>query len=190
MPWVRAKCKDCGEIVIRPIGEEVICKDCGRRFRIPDAPEAYVIPRQIRSIPDLTSTGRTKSPKVSTLGKGIGRPRVTSGGRIGGLGGASQGTQSWEVKPLPQTGPKRQAVLERDLLVDVFDEDGQILVVTELPGVREEEIETRIEDQTLILKAKGKKRKYHRKIELPCEVGEHESRYQNGILELRFLKKT
>ena len=79
---------------------------------------------------------------------------------------------------------------EREPLVDVFDEGDMILVVAELPGVEEEEIQVRVKDDVLSLSSVGD-RKYTKEILLssPVDPATMETTYRNGVLELRLRKQ-
>ena len=58
----------------------------------------------------------------------------------------------------------------KEPLVDIFDEDKLIVVIAELPGVSEQEINIEIKEQILELTALGKERKYSSNIMLPSKV--------------------
>ena len=75
---------------------------------------------------------------------------------------------------------------EREPLVDVFDEGDVILVVAELPGVDEEEIQVKVKDDVLCLSSVGDS-KYTKEILLssPVDPVTMETTYRNGVLELR-----
>jgi HSP20 family protein len=77
----------------------------------------------------------------------------------------------------------------REPLVDIFDEGEIILVVVELPGVEEEEIEVEVKDDLLSLSTKGR-RKYLKEMLLPhlVDPATVATKYKNGILELRVKK--
>jgi len=77
----------------------------------------------------------------------------------------------------------------REPLVDIFDEGEAILVVVELPGIDEEEIEIEIQDDLLSLSTKGE-RKYVKEMLLPhlVDPATLTTSYKNGILELRVSK--
>ncbi|OGO05774.1 MAG: hypothetical protein A2Y73_07370 [Chloroflexi bacterium RBG_13_56_8] len=77
----------------------------------------------------------------------------------------------------------------REPLVDIFDEDKEILVVVELPGVSDEEIQIDVQDDILSLETTGE-RKYAKEILLPGKVDTTTLQriYRNGILELRLNK--
>lgn len=77
----------------------------------------------------------------------------------------------------------------REPLVDVFDEEEEIVVVVELPGVSEEEIEVAVREDILSLETVGE-RKYAKEVLLPCAVEAEtlQQTYRNGILEIRLDK--
>ncbi len=77
----------------------------------------------------------------------------------------------------------------REPLVDVFDEEKEIVVVVELPGVSEEEIEVAVQEDILSLETVGE-RKYAKEVLLPCPADSEtlEQTYRNGILEIRLEK--
>lgn len=79
----------------------------------------------------------------------------------------------------------------REPLVDVFDEGDEVVVVAELPGVQESDINLDLAGDVLALSASGSKRKYEKEVLLPAAVdpATREQSYQNGYLELRFKKK-
>jgi len=87
--------------------------------------------------------------------------------------------------------PKIEITETREPIVDVFDEKDHILILAELPGIGEEEIETNLKGDILILEAGEEgKRKYYKEILLPSEVNAEteEKIYKNGILEIKFKK--
>jgi len=81
--------------------------------------------------------------------------------------------------------------IREESIVDIFEEEDQIRVVAELPGVEENEIKLDIDDNTLTISTNISDRKYHKSIELPTPVIKEtvESSYRNGILEVKLRKK-
>ena len=78
----------------------------------------------------------------------------------------------------------------REPIVDVFDEEKEVKVIAELPGVEEGDIKTELEGNILKLRAERGDRKYEKDIELPAAVkGEMKSRYKNGVLEIELEKR-
>jgi len=88
-----------------------------------------------------------------------------------------------------QEGPEVADV--REPLVDLFDEAEEILIVAELPGVQEEEINVELKDDILRLETSGE-RKYAKEILLsdPVNPTSLTKTYKNGILEIRLQKST
>ena len=77
----------------------------------------------------------------------------------------------------------------REPLVDLFDEEHEILVVVELPGVAEEEVKVSAQEDILSLETTGEK-KYAKEVLLPSAVdgASLQQTFRNGILELRLKK--
>ena len=75
-------------------------------------------------------------------------------------------------------------------LVDVVEEDDEIIVVAEVPGVEKEEIKVRIKGTTLTIHADNPDRPYHKVIELPSRVQKEDAKsaIRNGVLEVRLKK--
>jgi len=91
------------------------------------------------------------------------------------------------IKKTPQ-GPRVEE--EREPIVDVFDEKGEIRVYAEMPGVNEEDIKLDLKGDILDISAQSRDRKYHKEILLPIKVVPETltSSYKNGILEIRVKK--
>lgn len=122
--------------------------------------------------------------------------------RVKGLGDKARGVYGFSVRTgiggIPQverfgnirTTEEGPVVAEvREPLVDLFDEEQEIVVVAELPGVAEEEVHIEVQDDILSLETTGE-RKYAKEILLPEPVDAATLRkaYKNGILELRLKK--
>ncbi|MGD9395960.1 MAG: Hsp20/alpha crystallin family protein [Candidatus Thorarchaeota archaeon] len=75
-------------------------------------------------------------------------------------------------------------------LVDVVEEDDEIIVVAEVPGVEKEEIKVRIKGTALTIHADNPHRPYHKVIELPSRVQKEDAKsaIRNGVLEVRLKK--
>jgi HSP20 family protein len=133
-----------------------------------------------------------------------GEEEVTRSGefRVKGLGDKARGVYGFSVRTgiggIPQverfgnirTTEEGPVVAEvREPLVDVFDEEQEIVIVAELPGVAEEEVHIEIQDDILSLETTGE-RKYAKEILLPepVDAATLQKAYKNGILELRLAK--
>jgi len=81
-------------------------------------------------------------------------------------------------------------VEEREPLVDVIEEDDEIVVVAELPGVEKEDINLSCTGRELIISVDTEKRKYYKRLDLPAEVIPKSAKasYKNGVLEVRLKK--
>ena len=78
----------------------------------------------------------------------------------------------------------------REPLVDIFENEKEVTVIAELPGIEEKDIKTEVEERTLKISAETKERKYSKEVELPAAVtSELELTYKNGVLEVKLKKK-
>jgi HSP20 family protein len=103
-----------------------------------------------------------------------------------GIGGMPQVERFGNIRETDEGPVVAEA---REPLVDTFDEGESILVVVELPGVSDGEIQVEAKDDILTLSTTGE-RKYAKEILLPSRVDSAtlKKSYKNGILELRFTK--
>jgi HSP20 family protein len=100
------------------------------------------------------------------------------------------------VKPSkrPRAFGAEQPALEpqdtREPLVDVINEQQQVRVVAELPGVDKSDIKTTISEDTLTIKVDSATRKYYKEVPLPAPIDPDSSRasYNNGVLEIALKK--
>jgi HSP20 family protein len=79
---------------------------------------------------------------------------------------------------------------EREPLVDVIENDGEIRVVVELPGVEKTDIKLHGTETTLEISVNTSQCKYYKEIQLPTavKIKEAKSSYKNGVLEVILLK--
>jgi len=91
---------------------------------------------------------------------------------------------------LPQMPSIASSIKERELIVDIFEEENQIKVMVELLGVQENEINLNVDNNTLTISTDTPNRKYYKKVELPTPVEKEavESNYRNGVLEVKLRK--
>ena len=85
-------------------------------------------------------------------------------------------------------GAKMTSQLEP--LVDVIEEDEDIIIVVEVPGVEKDEIKVRIKGTKLTIHVDNLERPYHKDVELPSQVRKDhaKSSLRNGVLEVRLKK--
>ena len=128
---------------------------------------------------------------------------VEKKGEIKGLPEGAKGVYGFSIKTLAgkpvvesfgniretAAGPVVEEV--REPIMDVFDEEGYIRVIAELPGVAENEIKIEVAGDILNLTAAGKDRKYAKEILLPNKVKSDSMKtsYKNGILEVTLRKE-
>ena len=130
---------------------------------------------------ESTRTGEFKVKGLGDKGRGIYGVTVRTG-----IGGIPRVERFGNIRAT-QEGPVVADV--REPLVDLFDEAQEIVIVVELPGVAEEEIQIEVQEDILSLETTGE-RKYAKEILLPQAVegaGLHRT-FRNGILELRVKK--
>jgi HSP20 family protein len=78
----------------------------------------------------------------------------------------------------------------RDVITDMFDEGDNLVIIVELPGVNEKDIEIEVKGGRLVLFARSQGRQYHKDIVLPCTVKEKPGlTYKNGILKISLEKE-
>jgi len=85
-------------------------------------------------------------------------------------------------------GPKIRE--EREPLVDVMEEDKDVVIVAELPGVERDEINLHATEDHLTISVDTPERKYHKELTLPAMVDSKSAQasYKNGVLEVRLKK--
>jgi HSP20 family protein len=91
------------------------------------------------------------------------------------------------VRKTPQ-GPTVEE--EREPITDVFDEDQEIRIYAEMPGVNQEDIKLDLKEDILDISAQTGDRKYRKEVLLPAKVQADTmtSSYTNGILEVKAKK--
>lgn len=81
---------------------------------------------------------------------------------------------------------------DREPLTEVFDEENEIIIIAEIPGVNNEGIVVNLKGDMLEISAAGKNRRYYKNILLPVKVKPKTLTYsyKNGILESKIKKKS
>ena len=95
------------------------------------------------------------------------------------------------VKPsLKGFRPSLDIKMEREPLVDIMSDNGNIKVIAELPGVEKEDIKLHATSKTLTISVDTPQRKYYKELELPAEVDPKTAKsiYRNGVLEVTLAK--
>ncbi len=85
-------------------------------------------------------------------------------------------------------GPKVNE--EREPITDVFDEDDEVIIIAEMPGIEESDIIIDLHDDILEISTKNTKKSYRKELLLPikADAGSMQQKYTNGILEIRIKK--
>ena len=96
------------------------------------------------------------------------------------------------IKRTPYTGkPKVKKV--REPLVEVNEEETQIIVIAEMPGVSRDDIELKATSNSITISTNEGTtgRKYYKEVDLPSAINSNyaKARYQNGILEIKLKKE-
>ncbi|KPV65450.1 MAG: Small heat shock protein HSP16.5 [Candidatus Bathyarchaeota archaeon BA1] len=81
---------------------------------------------------------------------------------------------------------------EREPLVDIMEEEKDVVVVAELPGVEKEDIYLNATEEQLTISVDTPQRKYRKELTLPARVDPKSAMasYKNGVLEVRLRKLT
>ena len=84
------------------------------------------------------------------------------------------------------TQPWKEIQDRREPLVDVVSSDRDVKLIVEIPGVRREDIDVRVNEQKVIISVDTENRKYYKELDLPGLVKPEgaKSTYNNGILEI------
>ena len=79
---------------------------------------------------------------------------------------------------------------EREPIIDIFDEKEELIVIAEMPGIREEDIKLDLKGDILDILAHSGDKKFHKEVLLPAKgkIENLTSIYKNGILEVRIKK--
>lgn len=80
---------------------------------------------------------------------------------------------------------------EREPIVDIIENHANVAITVELPGIEKEDIDLDVVDQTLEIMVNHPNRKYHKIVELPCDVKPKTTTatYKNGVLDIEIEKK-
>lgn len=73
-----------------------------------------------------------------------------------------------------------------DTHVDVHENDEEVRVIADLPGVEKDDIRLKCDGRVLTISANSERRAYDERIDLPAHVDETTARasYNNGVLEV------
>lgn len=93
----------------------------------------------------------------------------------------------------PIKSPKGEPLIseEREPLTDIIEGDDDVAVTVELPGVEKNDIDVNVTNDALEIKVDNPNRKYHKSLNLPCDVIPKTTKatYKNGILDVVIKRK-
>ncbi|MCX6280240.1 MAG: Hsp20/alpha crystallin family protein [Bacteroidetes bacterium] len=107
---------------------------------------------------------------------------------INTAGGGSPRVETFgNIKKTPE-GPKVDE--EREPITDIFDEENELVIIAEMPGIEENDLKIDLKEDILEISAKNKNRTYRKELLLPVKVVKENSQHKftNGILEIRIKK--
>lgn len=79
----------------------------------------------------------------------------------------------------------------REPMVDMFDEPGRLLIVAEVPGLEEKNVQVEVHDDILVLSTERGEPKYRKEVLLPASFSSDKLSFhcRNGILEIQLMKE-
>jgi len=114
---------------------------------------------------------------------------------LGEAAGEKQGAEGLSTRaspPPPRRKAKKSAIEVVEPVTDVFDEQDEIVLLFELPGVERKAIRCIVDGDILLLEAKAEDRLYRKEtlIEEKLAAGSPRLNLRNGVLEVRLSKAT
>ena len=103
-------------------------------------------------------------------------------------GGGSPRVETFgNIKKTPE-GPKVNE--EREPITDIFDEEDEVMIIAEMPGIEETDLKIDLKEDILEISAVCKSRTYRKELLLPSKaVMENLThKFTNGILEIKIKK--
>jgi HSP20 family protein len=107
---------------------------------------------------------------------------------INTTGGGSPKVETFgNIKKTPE-GPKVDQ--EREPITDIFDEENEIVVIAEMPGIEETDLQIDLKEDILEIMASSKSRTYRKELLLPSKmtISNLSHKFTNGILEIKIKK--
>jgi HSP20 family protein len=99
--------------------------------------------------------------------------------------------QEFGNRPVKKPTGKPKISDEREPLTDIIEGDDDVAVTVEIPGVEKNDIDLNVTDDILEITVDNPKRKYHKVLDLPCDVQPKTTKatYKNGILDVVIKRK-
>jgi HSP20 family protein len=94
-------------------------------------------------------------------------------------------------QPLKKQNGELSISEEREPLTDIIEGDNEVFITTEIPGIEKEDIDLNVTKSNLEINVDNPKRKYHKILDLPCDVVAKTTKasYKNGILDIVIKRK-
>ncbi len=108
------------------------------------------------------------------------------------MGLGEQGDRELRVEPFGNIHRKAsgETVVEeaREPLVEVYEEEDHLLVVAEIPGVSQEQVQLELSENKLTIDAQRGEHHYHKQLTLPAVCSREKMQWdcKNGMLSVRF----
>ena len=89
-------------------------------------------------------------------------------------------------KPIKTPNGEPRISEEREPLTDIIEGDDDVAVTVEIPGVEKNDVDLNVNSDNLEIKVDSPNRKYHKRLDLPCDVMPKTTKatYKNGILDI------
>ena len=80
---------------------------------------------------------------------------------------------------------------EREPLTDIIECDNDVAVTVEMPGIEKNDVDLNVTNDALEINVNTPNRKYHKRLDLPCDVlpKTTTATYKNGILDVVIKRK-
>jgi len=80
---------------------------------------------------------------------------------------------------------------EREPRTDIIEGENDVAVTVEMPGVEKNDVDLNVKNDTLEINVDTPNRKYHKRLDLPCDVLPKTTKatYKNGILDVVIKRK-
>ena len=99
--------------------------------------------------------------------------------------------QEFGNRPRKTSTGKSMISEEREPLTDIIEGKSDVAITVEIPGVEKGDVDLKVTENTLEITVDAPQRKYHKTVNLPCEVKPKTTKatYKNGILDVVILRK-
>ena len=80
---------------------------------------------------------------------------------------------------------------KREPLIDIINNENEIIIIAEIPGVKKDDIELNTTEDNLIISVSNPYRKYYKELHFEEKIDPNsiQSSYNNGVLQIKLRKK-